>query len=76
MAPYNRCWVKPSFLNLLRDSCDAYLESSDRGMDKTRSKLITKVSGEIAAIVERTNEPVPDDLEKVSSTRSHYFPLL
>ncbi|KAI0244961.1 hypothetical protein BJV78DRAFT_1289978 [Lactifluus subvellereus] len=68
MAPYNHCWVKPSFLNLLRDSCDAYLESSDRGMDKTQSKLITKVSGEIAAIVERTNEPVPDDLEKCVRT--------
>jgi hypothetical protein len=64
MAPYNR-WAQPPFLQTLIDSCDAYLASSDRGSEKTRSKLITKVSEELTAISERTHEPLPDDLEKV-----------
>jgi hypothetical protein len=64
MAPYNR-WAQPPFLQTLLDSCDAYLASSDRGSEKTRSKLITKVSEELTAISERTHEPLPDDLEKV-----------
>jgi hypothetical protein len=74
MAPYNR-WAQGPFKKILLDSCDAYLESSDRGPDKTRSKLIKKVAEEITAISERTHEPLPDDLEKVSSTCSHFLLL-
>jgi len=64
MAPYSR-WVLPSFKNTLLGNCDSYLESSDRGNDKTRSKLITQVTQEIATIAQANGEPVPDDLEKV-----------
>ena len=60
-------WVHPSFRQTLLDNCDEYIDSSDRGSDKTRSKLITKVSKDIADIVEAANEeiPLPSDLEKV-----------
>jgi len=64
MAPYSR-WVLPSFKTTLLGNCDSYLESSDRGNDKTRSKLITQVTQEIATIAQANGEPVPDDLEKV-----------
>ncbi|KAI0244968.1 hypothetical protein BJV78DRAFT_1289901 [Lactifluus subvellereus] len=72
MAPYNR-WAQGPFKKILLDSCDAYLESSDRGPDKTQSKLIKKVAEEIAAISERTHEPVLDDLEKTIPTEVARF---
>jgi hypothetical protein len=49
----------------LLDSCDEYLKSSDRGTDKTRSQLITRVSKDIADIAKENSETIPDDLEKV-----------
>jgi hypothetical protein len=64
MAPYSR-WVHKSFKQTLLDNCDEYLETTDRGTDKTRSKLITRVAQDIAAIAEGKSVPLPDDLEKV-----------
>jgi hypothetical protein len=64
MAPYSR-WVKESFKQTLIDNCDEYLDTSDRGTDKTRSKLITQVAQDIAAIALAKKEELPDDLEKV-----------
>ena len=64
MAPYS-CWVHKSFKQTLLDNCDEYLETTDRGTDKTRSKLITRVTQDIAAIAEGKSVPLPDDLEKV-----------
>lgn len=64
MAPYAR-WVLESFKHILVDSCDEYFDTSDRGNDKSRSKLITRVANDIAAIAQDTKEHVPDDLEKV-----------
>ena len=60
-------WVHPSFRQTLLDHCDEYIDSSDCGNDKTRSKLITKVSKDIADIVQAANEEIslPSDLEKV-----------
>ena len=64
MPPYSR-WVHDLFRSILVDSCDEYLESSDRGSDKTRSKFITRVATDITDIANNNNESLPDDLEKV-----------
>ena len=66
MAPYAR-WVLPSFRTILANRCDDYLNSSDRGTDKARSKLITKVAKDITDIAQQREENIPDDLEKVIS---------
>ena len=67
MAPYAR-WVLPSFKNTLLSACDEYMTTNDRGSDKARSKLITRVAKDITDIVEgNENEKVPDDLEKVGN---------
>ena len=65
MAPYAR-WVLESFKHILVDSCDEYFDTNDRGNDKSRSKLITRVANDIAAIAQDKNQRVPDDLEKVT----------
>lgn len=67
MAPYAR-WVVPSFRTILVDNCDDFLASTDRGMDKTRTKLITQVSKDITVIAQEQGETLPNDLEKVSNT--------
>jgi hypothetical protein len=64
MAPYAR-WVLPSFKQILIDHCDEYLDTSDRGSDKSRSKLITRVANDITAIAQENKEAVPDDIERV-----------
>jgi hypothetical protein len=64
MARYAR-WVKESFKQTLIDACDEYLDTNDRGNEKTRSKLITRVADEIGAIAKDKTEDVPDELEKV-----------
>ena len=60
-------WVHPSFRQTLLDNCDKYIDSSDRGSDKTRSKLITRVSKELTDIAQAATKaiPLPSDLEKV-----------
>jgi len=47
------------------DHCDEYLDTSDRGSDKSRSKLITRVANNITAVGKDKKEAVPDDIEKV-----------
>jgi len=64
MAPYAR-WVHQSFKQILVDACDEYLDTNDRSNEKTRSKLITRVSKDISDIAQANKEAVPDDLEKV-----------
>ena len=64
MAPYTH-WIHDLFKNLLHNSCDEYLESSDCGQDKTQTKLITRVSANIAEIASNNNVVVPSDLENV-----------
>ena len=64
MAPYAR-WVQEGFKTILLDSCDEYLQSSDRGTEKTRTQLITRVSADMTAAAQETNVLLPDDLEKV-----------
>ena len=66
MGPYSR-WVKESFKQTLLNNCDEYLETTDRGTNKTRSKLITRVTQDIAAIALAKTEDLPDDLEKVKN---------
>ena len=56
-------WVHPSFRQILLDHCNEYINSSDRGSDKTWSKLITRVSKDITDIAEVI--PLPSDIEKV-----------
>jgi hypothetical protein len=50
MSPYSH-WVHPSFRQTLVDYCDEFLQSSDQGTKKTRSKCITQVAQEITDIV-------------------------
>ena len=64
MAPYSH-WVHDLFKDLLHGLCDEYLQSSDCGQDKMQTKLITRVSTNIAEIALDNNVVVPDDLEKV-----------
>ena len=65
MPPYNR-WVHDSFKEILLNHWGEFLESSDRCPEKTRSKLITQVSQQIADIAKENRDiPLPDDLEKV-----------
>ena len=63
---YNH-WVHVSFRQTLLDDCDKFLQSIDRGKDKTCSKLITQVSNKITNITKEKKEILPDDLEKVES---------
>jgi hypothetical protein len=65
MAPYAR-WVLPSFREILVGACDEYLESNDRGTDKKRSKLITRIAKDLTDIAQEKGEQLPDDLEKVT----------
>ena len=60
-------WIHSSFRQTLLDNCDEYIDSSDRGSDKTRSKLITRVSKELTDIAQAATESIqlPPDLEKV-----------
>ena len=64
MGPYAR-WMHDSFKEILVNSCDEYMQSSDRGTDKTRSNLIARVSTDITNIAKEKKAAVPDDLEKV-----------
>jgi len=74
MAPYSR-WVHSSFRQTLLDYCNDYLDTSDHGSDKTRSKLITRVAQEITSIADAQVEAVtlPDDLEKVIISNSNFI---
>jgi hypothetical protein len=72
MAPYAR-WVLDSFRQILLDACDEYLDTNDRGSEKKRSKLITRVSKDISDIVGAKKERIPDDLEKVVTACSFVF---
>ena len=72
MAPYAR-WVYPSFKHILVNHCDEFLDSSDRGNDKSRSNLITWVAKDIAATAQEKNETVPDDIEKVKFSNIIYI---
>lgn len=65
MGPYSR-WVHQSFKQTLLDHCDEYLDTTDRGGDKTRTKLIARVANNIASIAQEKEVPLPDDLEKVN----------
>ena len=64
MAPYAR-WVHESFKDTLINSCDEYLDTNDRGSEKTQSILITRVAQEIAAIAQDKELAIPGELEKV-----------
>jgi hypothetical protein len=74
MGPYSR-WVQPSFKQTLLDHCDEYLDTTDRGNDKSRSKLITKVANDILAIA-ADQAALPIDLEKVLNQKLFYSYLL
>ena len=64
MSPYTR-WVHDSFKHILVDSCDRYLQTNDRGIDKGRSKFIAQVAADIAESIHEGNITLPNDLEKV-----------
>jgi hypothetical protein len=60
-----KAWVLSSFKHLLIDSCQEYINSTDKSKEKSRTALITRVAVEIRHAVEGTTEGLPDDLEKV-----------
>jgi hypothetical protein len=64
MSPYAH-WVVPSFKDILINSCDKYLDSSNSGNDKTRSTLIAGVTKDITDIADKEWVLVPNNLEKV-----------
>ena len=64
MLPYTR-WVHDSFKHILVDSCDGYLQTNDRSIDKGRSKFIAQVAADIADSARKGNVTLPNDLEKV-----------
>ena len=65
MAPYAH-WVHDAFWHILVESCDEFLQTSDRGGDKARSQFVTNIASQITVIAEVLNTVLPDDLEKVS----------
>jgi len=60
-----KAWVLPSFKNILIDTCQEFLQSTDKSKEKTRSSLITRVAGEVCQVIEGTTDTLPEDLEKV-----------
>ena len=66
MGPYNH-WVHDVFRNILLDSCDEYLKTSDRGTDKARSLFVTRIASDITQAAADDNVGLLNDLEKVSS---------
>ena len=64
MSRYTR-WVHDSFKHILVDSCDGYLQTNDRGIDKGRSKFIAQVAADIADSAGEGDVALPNDLEKV-----------
>lgn len=65
MGPYN-CWVHDVFHNILIDSCDEYLKTSDRSTDKARSLFVTRIASDITQAAVDNNIGLPNDLEKVN----------
>ena len=52
MAPY-ACWVHDVFRHILVESCDEFLQTSDRGGDKARSQFVTNIASQITVIFVR-----------------------
>lgn len=65
MGPYN-CWVHDVFHNILIDSCDEYLKTSDHSTNKARSLFVTRIASDITQAAVDNNVGLPNDLEKVS----------
>ena len=65
MAPYAH-WVHDTFRHILVESCDEFLQTSDRRGDKARSQFVTNIASQITVIAEGLNTVLPEDLEKVS----------
>ena len=68
-----RTWVQPSFKNILIDACQEYLNTTDKGKEKLRSALITRVAEEIRLVVAGTADTLPEDTEKVHYHRMHIY---
>jgi hypothetical protein len=64
-------WVLPSFKNILVDAADEFISSTDKGKDKKRSALITRIAEEVRQATEETPDALPEDLEKVESPRMY-----
>jgi len=74
MGPYS-LWVQQSFKQTLLDHCDEYLNTTNRGNGKSRSKLITNVANDILAVA-ADKAALPTDLEKVLNQKLFYSYLL
>jgi hypothetical protein len=60
-----KTWFQPLFKHILVESCEEFINSSNKGKHKTRSTLINRVAEEIRQAVEGTNDTLPSELEKV-----------
>jgi hypothetical protein len=58
-------WVRPSFKQILIDCSQEYLNTTDKGREKTRTAMISRVADEIRKTVEGTEDTLPEELEKV-----------
>jgi len=65
IATMGKNWVLPSFKNVLIDASQEFLDSTDKGKDKARTALITRIAGKIRQAVVQTGDPLPEELEKV-----------
>jgi hypothetical protein len=65
-------WVLPSFKQILIDSSNEYVNTTDKGRDKARTTLISRVAAEIRNTIDGTVQTVPTDLEKVPFMSSFY----
>ena len=65
MGPYNH-WVHDVFHNILIDSCDEYLKTSNRSTNKAWSLFVTRIASDITQAAADNDIGLPNDLEKVS----------
>lgn len=63
-----KTWVLPSFKQILIDSCQEFMNVTDKAKDKPRTALVTRVADQIRQAVNGTDATLPEDLEKV-----HHF---
>ena len=63
----------PSFKQILIDSSNEYVNTTDKGRDKARTTLISRVAAEIRNTIDGTVETVPTDLRKVQFMSSFYY---
>lgn len=66
-----KTWVLRAFKQILIDSSEEYMNTTDKVKDKPRTALVTRVADEIRQVVDGTDTRLPDELEKVGLIVPH-----